>query len=114
MGLDNYASRTPELELTEEDEAAFEAADIHLAEGPSGFRGKIYQDLITGITGVSMYEHWIPPEVVRQMWMALERCDPEEVVKDQSFYNHDPEVVLELRKFFRVCVERNLGIVASW
>ena len=114
MGLDNYASRTPELELTTEDEAAFEAADIHLADGPDGFRGKIYQDLITGITGVSLYEDWIPPEVVRQMWMDLERCDPEEAVKDQSFYDHGPEVILELRKFFRVCVERNLGIVSSW
>ena len=116
MGLDNYASTSPDLDLTDEDLKAFEAADIHLGQGPDGFRGKLYQELISNIAGVSLYDDWIPPEVVRQMWVALERCDPEEVTKDIKVYkdSNSPFAVGELRKFFRVCVERNLGLVSSW
>lgn len=115
MGLDNYAARSPDGGLTEEDLAAFEAADIHLGQGANGFRGKLYKDLISDVTGVSLYEEWIPPEMVRQMWVALEQCDPEEVTKDR-FYSASGSsyAVDELRKFFRVCVERNLGITSSW
>lgn len=116
MGLDNHAARSPNGDLAEEDLRAFEEADIHLGQGPDGFRGKLYQELIFNVTGVSLYEDWIPPEVVRQMWEALERCDPEEVTKNTSFYeaSNTPSAVIELRKFFRVCVERNLGLVSSW
>lgn len=116
MGLDNYASRSPGLDLTEEDRKAFEEADIHLGQGDGGFRGKLYQELILNVTGVSLYQDWIPPEVVRGMCEALERCDPEEATKRTSFYEAGrmPSSVSELRKFFRVCVERNLGLVSSW
>lgn len=102
--------------MTEEDLKAFEEADIHLGQGHGGFRGKLYQELIFNVTGVSLYEDWIPPEVVRQMWEALERCDPEEVTKKIEVYNdsNTPFAVGELRKSFRVCVERNLGLVSSW
>lgn len=115
MGLDNYAGRSPSGALTDEDLAAFEAADIHLGQGPDGLRGKLYQDLISDVTGVSLYEEWIPPEMVRQMWVALEQCDPDEVTKDR-FYSasSSPSAVTELRKFFLVCVERNLGLISSW
>lgn len=115
MGLDNRAARSPDGDLTEEDLAAFEAADIHLGQGPDGFRGKLYQDLISDVTGVSLYDAWIPPDMVRQMWVALERCDPEEVTKDRIYdASSTPSAVTELRKFFRVCVERNLGLISSW
>jgi len=116
VGLDNYASTSPDLDLTDEDRKAFEAANIHLGQGDGGFRGKLYQELILNVTGVSLYQDWIPPEVVRGMCEALERCDPEEVTKDMKVYkdSNSPFAVGELRKFFRVCVERNLGLVSSW
>ena len=115
MGLDNYAARSPDGDLTDADLKAFEAADIHLGQGSHGFRGKLYEGLITDVTGVSLYEEWIPPEMVRQMWVALERCDPEEVTKDRFYQaSSTPSAVIELRKFFRVCAERNLGLVSSW
>ncbi len=116
MGLDNYAAKSPDGGLTDEDLAAFEAADIHLGASADGFRGKLYDELISNVTGVSLYERWITPEVVRQMWVALERCDPEEVTKDINVYKdtNTPSTVEEFRKFFRVCVERNLGLIASW
>jgi len=117
MGLDNYAARSPDLDLTEEDLKAFEEADIHLCDGGGrGFRGKVYHELIFNVTGVCLYDEWMPPEVVRQMWVALERCDPEEVTKNIKVYkdSNTPFAVAELRRFFGVCVERNLGLVSSW
>jgi hypothetical protein len=110
MGLDNYASRTPDWELSPEDEAAFEAARIGLASGPTGLRGKIYDELVTKVTGVSLYQKWIPPEVVRQMWVELESCDAETVTAEEALRDRSVSDVEELRRFFRICVERNLGL----
>ena len=116
MGLDNYAARDPSGELTLEDVTAFEEADIQLGQGAWGFRGKIYDELIYNVTGVSLYQGWLPPEVVRQMWVALERCDPEQVAKETKAYKESitPFDVTELQKFFRVCAVHNLGIRGSW
>jgi hypothetical protein len=116
MGLDSYAARAPNGDLTAEDITAFEEADVQLGQGTAGFRGKLYDELIYNVTGVSVYQGWLPPEVVRQMWVALERCDPEEVTKEIEAYKESitPFDVAELRKFFRVCAEHNLGIRGSW
>ena len=67
IGLDVYAQRGPEQELTKEDDLAFEAAEIDLCGGilsgtADSFRGKVYPGLAE-------------------------------------------------RKFFKVCVERGLGLV---
>jgi hypothetical protein len=73
MGLDTYASRSPEdLVLTEEDLQAFADAQIELCGGifsgeGGSFRGKVYASLLLDITGVSLYAEWIPPETVHQM-----------------------------------------------
>ena len=116
MGLDSYAARAPNGDLTAEDIIAFEEADVQLGQGPAGFRGKLYDELIFNVTGVSVYQGWLPPGVVRQMWVALERCDPEQATKELEAYKQSITSfdVAELRKFFRVCAERNLGIRGSW
>lgn len=120
MGLDNYASRNPEeIELSEEDVRAFEEAGIDLcggiaSDGETSFRGKVYDNLITSITGVSLYNDWIPPETVRRMSEMLDRYDPEEVKNDSNdrHYKNTPNEVRMLQKFFRICAERGIGIVA--
>ena len=84
MGLDVFAARSPDRgdkRLTRRDRRAFEKADVQLAGGmysgdPGSFRGKLYDGLVEHITGVSLYELWIPPKTVRAMSKALERCDP--------------------------------------
>lgn len=113
MGLDNYASRTPDWELTPEDESAFEAARIGLVSGPTGLRGKIYDELVKKVTGVTLYQAWIPPEVVAQMWVALESCDAEAVTAEPALRERSVSDVEELRRFFRICVERSLGLFGS-
>jgi len=61
--------------LTEEDEQAFSKAKPRLCKGimsaaPWAFREKVYSALVKRVTGVSLYEEWIPPEKVREMYEA--------------------------------------------
>lgn len=140
MGLDTYAGRVPvdffdpdldetqvddDFGCTREDLEAFERAEAqrerdsgHCLFGSNYFRGKLYVELIRYVTGESLYQTWIPPETVRGMADALERCDVEQVVAECSppgpLRRLDPSVVEDLRAFFRVCAERGLGLVGSW
>lgn len=118
MGLDTFAAHSPDnIELTEEDTQAFLEADISLCGGMlsgggnnGSFRGKVYVLLILGITGESLNDEWLPPEIVSKMYEALLACDPEDAIARWGFGNTAAEI-LELRKFFRVCSERSLGLV---
>jgi hypothetical protein len=120
MGLDTYAHRGPDTELTDEDRRAFEAAEIELCggllSGPTdSFRGKVYAGLIEAITGKNLYEEWIPPQRVKRMYEALLRCDAQEFADchDDRFGDVE-EAVANMRKFFKVCAERGLGLVGWW
>jgi len=124
MGLDTYARRAPEEELTAEDSQAFEAAGIELcggifSGGGGSFRGKVYDDLILEITGVSLYQEWIPPEQVREMYQAFAECEPEKTLQEgeadgRFWHEHSTDEIAELRAFFRVCAERGLGLAGWW
>lgn len=120
MGLDVYAQRGPEEDLTEEDERAFEAAEIVLCAGilsgaPWSFRGKVYASLVSEITGESLYQEWIPPERVKRMHEALVSCDPRDFGDVHHFGPDDVEAaVANLRKFMAVCVQRGLGLLGWW
>ena len=121
MGLDTFASRSPEdIELTGEDSQAFEQADIQLCGGifsgngnDGSFRGKMYVMMVLGITGESLYQDWIPPETVQEMYATLEACDPEQAFQENGWHRCSPVDILELRKFFKVCSERGLGLI-NW
>jgi hypothetical protein len=120
MGLDTFAQRGPGQDLTQEDDEAFDAAEIELCGGllsgaGGSFRGKVYAGLVHSITGEDLYEEWIPPERVKKMHEALVRCDPQEFADnhDERFGDVE-EAVANLRKFFGVCAERGLGLVGWW
>ena len=120
MGLDNYAIQASGEELTNEDIAAFVAEGPNLCEGlasgdPGGFRGKIYLSLVLEITGESLYDDFIPPESVTAMYEALRDCNPDDLTGrgDYRFGELESQID-ELRKFFKVCAERNLGIASWW
>jgi hypothetical protein len=119
MGLDTYASRSPdEIVLTEEDLQAFADAQIELCGGifsgdAGSFRGKVYVMLVLEITDENLAQDWIPPETVRHMYASLLACDPVDAI-DQGDFRNTVEDILELRKFFKVCSERGLGLVGWW
>jgi hypothetical protein len=124
MGLDTRASRSPEGGLMEEDLRAFKEARIHLCGGlfsgsVGGFRGEVYYFLIDHVTGVGLYQLWIPPKTVHAMWQALEQCNQNRVSREFSdIYCKNPREIRqalgELRKFFRVCGQRGLGLINWW
>lgn len=123
MGLDVYAVRSPEIGLSEDDEQAFEEAGIDLcggiySGGAGSFRGKVYDMLILDLTGVSLYQEWIPPETVQQMAEALQRVDPgtfeKELAGNYSWEVYSAHTIEHLRKFFDVCARRGLGLAGSW
>jgi len=132
MGLDVFAARSPEESLTEEDVRAFDEAGIKLcggiiSSGAGSFRGKVYDTLILDITGVNLYQDWIPPDVVLMIHADFLRCKPIALMGtyEEMYANLDQEYrgdsleeltekILELRKFFGVCAERGLGLVGYY
>jgi hypothetical protein len=142
MGLDTYAARIPvnffdsdldesvvdeDYGCTRRDIWALHRAQKKreranggycLFEGPY-FRGKLYVDLVRYVTGVSLYEWWIPPETVGKMAEAFRHCDPDETIRrfwdsGDATYRHDPSEVADFQVFFHVCRRRKLGLVGSW
>jgi hypothetical protein len=122
MGLDNYPARDPEGTLSWADEAAFRKAGIRLygglfSDGEVSFRGKVYNELIEEVTGVSLYQKWIPPETVREMAAALSARSPEELAQMLIGENYTEEHVREmenLQRYFQICAERGLGLIGWW
>jgi hypothetical protein len=123
MGLDVFAVRSPGVELNGEDEDAFQEAGIELCGGiysgaDGSFRGKVYDTLILDLTGVSLYQAWIPPEMVRQMAEKLHRVDPQifekELAAIYSWEKYSADTIVNLCRFLDVCVERGLGLAGSW
>ena len=118
MGLDNYASRKSEkIDISEEDVRAFAGIELcgGLISGSKGsFRGKVYDELITDVTGVSLYTDWISPERVARMSELLDKYDPEQVKSDSENWHYEivASDVRMLQKFFKICAERGIGIVA--
>lgn len=112
MGLDTYAQPSPDEELSAEDEQAFEQAGISLCGGllsgnDGSFRGKVYDDLVYEVTGQSLYQEWIPPEVVAAMYQKLRSCN----LSDHPDREDD---IKNLRRFFKVCMDRSLGLHGWW
>jgi len=71
------------------------------------------------VTGVDLYQTWIPPETVREMWQAFEHCNQKRVGREfRDSYHESPrevrQALRELRKFFRVCGQRGLGLIGWW
>lgn len=141
MGLDTYAGRHPEdpdlpeqewdsrFGCTDADLRAFRRAQKKRERLRGGycvfagnhFRGKIYNDLVERVTGVSLYEWWIPPETVKEMSDAFEHYDPSRSrggMRRRSLKWIPPTryslaTVGDLQEFFRVCARRGLGLVGS-
>ncbi|MEZ5124624.1 MAG: hypothetical protein R2826_00045 [Thermoleophilia bacterium] len=121
LGLDNFVSRTPDdVVLTTEDELTLIASGIDLcgglfSDGTTSFRGKVYEMLVLEVTGESLTREWLPPETLAEMADKLDECDPETVGEDFDLgerWTPSPGEIRDLRRLFRICAERGLGLIA--
>jgi hypothetical protein len=121
MGLDNIISRSPDEDvLTPEDERVLTESGLALcggmfSDGVTSFRGKVYDLFVSEVTGVSLYQEWIPPETLAEMANKLEESDPETIGErldlDPDFVP-TPGEIRDLQTLFRLCADRGLGIIA--
>lgn len=93
--------------------------DVAARRDGNHFRGKIYDDLVRYVTGVSVYAPWIPPETVKKMAEAFARRDPEATIRSfrrnkRRIYDHSATEVADVQAFFKLCADRGLGLVGSW
>jgi len=74
------------------------------------------------VTGVSLYQEWIPPETVREMAAALNRYSARRLARIwdkvwpmpwEGSYHSEREVA-DLQRFFAICAERGLGLIGWW
>lgn len=105
MGLDVYAINVNGGPLNEEQQKAFRDAHIRLRSimldknGSQGyFRGKLFASLVKATTGYSLYDPRIDPDEVEDMLHNLKLA-----IED----------LIELEKFFTVCVEEGLGLAGD-
>ena len=121
MGLDSIISRSPRTtKLSAEDERALTESGIQLcgsfsSNGITSFRGKVYSLFVLKVTGVSLYEEWLPPETISEMADALAKVDPETIGEQLDLGEYStpsPGEVRSLQELFRLCAERGLGIIA--
>jgi hypothetical protein len=70
---------------------------------------------IREIYGEGIYPPWTPPETVRSIYEAMERCDLKAYIEaDEDLREWMPlELAEHLRRFFRVYAERGLGVDVS-
>ncbi len=122
MGLDNIAARNPKGDLTDADCSAFENANLTLYRGilydeDCAFRGKVYDDAVWAITGITLYREWIPPKLVRAMAQKLNAYSPINlaalIYPDVPVDDRGIEEARSLQTFFNICAQRGLGIIAS-
>ncbi len=130
MGLDTYAvdsfdEKTGQYNVAED--VGFEKLQLcgGMFSGSGGsFRGKVYNDLIEELTDQTLYEEYIPPHKVKEMYDKLEayrmsgKYESEQII---SGINADPQGKVELLKefddlveFFRVCATEGYGLAGWW
>ena len=121
MGLDTYAERVQGA-LTREDRSVCEALDLKLCEwiGDGSFHGKVHDEVASAVTGVSLYQEWIAPDEVLSLARALDAHSAEDLARlwdglgVPSGPTHSSQETTELKRFFRVCADRGLGLIGWW
>lgn len=121
MGLDNFVSRSADdVVLPPEDEQALRDAGISLcggmhSDGVTSFRGKVYELFVVAFTGESLYQDWLSPETLATMADRLDTVDPDsagDLLDLAPDFIPSPGEIGDLRRLFRICADRGLGIIA--
>ncbi len=94
-------------------------------QGDGSFRGKVYANVVEEITGVSLYQEYIDPATVAKMYEAFKKflkmdCSKTteqryiDVMEELTMWELEVSDVVELTKFFKVCVDKGYGLHGWW
>lgn len=116
MGLDNFWVATPDSKESmscDLDPPLELCGGLFSDRGSGSFRGKVYNDYVQSITGVSLYEDVIHPETIEEMALKLEKCIEE--CQDSPEYCEDLvwNERKDLARMFRYYADRGAYLV-SW
>ena len=134
MGLDTYAYN-PKGEIDKEkfSHITHLVGGMFSGNGEGSFRGKVYDRLVEEVTGESLYQAEIEPEVVKEMYRELKHYKPKRYVEmeEEVFdankrkmikrkviaddeYGIKKKELKDLIEFFRVCAENKYGLRGWW
>jgi hypothetical protein len=113
MGLDNYwvteelVIFDPELRL---------CGGLCSGNGFESFRGKVYNDLVEGVTGVSLYtsdDELIPPETIKEMSKKLDNTSWKKAKKFDT-WSITKEEYQDLQRMFREYAKVGASLDSWW
>jgi hypothetical protein len=70
----------------------------------------VYAEFVLEVTGESLYAEWIPPETVKEMYLAMADYETERELEVGRASPAEMEHS-DLCKYFKVCSERGLGLI---
>ena len=130
MGVDVIAARTPGRDresddfqdLTDDDLDAFRRADIDLRQlaSPGTFWGWERWQLVREVCPGELSDpawsdvglEWVPPDKVREIADGFDHGNTAKLLGSADLSDTiDATVVEGLRRFFRVCADRGLGVI---
>lgn len=116
MGLDTYA-----MKMVPMDDSCFPKNNLCgglFSGGGNSFRGKVYNEWVEFVTGVSLYQESIEPSVVKEMHEEMVKflATPgswEAFTKSGNGYGITEEETKQLTEWFGVVAQED-GIVVGW
>lgn len=85
----------------------------NLEIGNDSFRGKVYDSLVTEVTGQSLYQDKIPADVIKQMNTKIQQAKYEEV-KDLAMYELSEEEWQDFQAMWQEHSNADHHLVGWW
>ena len=119
MGLDSFwtmpeqknAAALQTLDLPEADKLSL-CGGLFSGHGSGSFRGKVYDDVVRRITGVSLYQENISNEDVKKMADALEKADFARAGWEDT--ENRRQEFSDLQKMFRLYADAGAELKGWW
>jgi len=114
MGLDSFAQYNGKAM----DSELF--TDLNLcggvfSDGQVSIRGKVYDQIVHHVTGVSLYQEEIPNNIVKNMAERMESfVKSGDVYYTKGYRDYKIQELRDLSKWFRIIADNNGYIVGWW
>lgn len=79
--------------------------------GSGSFRGKVYNDVVEYVTGVSLYQELIAADVVKQM---ADKLEAKTFVQLKNIFDVNEQEWINLQRMFRAYADRGACLAGWW